>query len=148
MEKRENSLRTYVNILSYGVLILLSACKGGVEPIDYGKEACSHCKMTIVDHRFSGEMITEKGKVYKFDDVICMKQFADYYADLARGATYFISEYASDNGEFINAITAVYLKSDFFKSPMNGNAAAYVSIDNAKHLQDSLSLQTVNWSNL
>ncbi len=148
MEKRENSIRAYINLLSYAILILISSCKASLEPIDYGKEACSHCKMTIVDHRFSAEMITSKGKVYKFDDVICMKQFANYYADLSKGATYFISDYASDSRELINAATAIYLKSDFFRSPMNGNAAAYISIDKAKHLQDSLSLQPVNWNNL
>ena len=31
--------------------------------------------MTISDPQFGGEIITTKGKVYKFDDLHCMKGF-------------------------------------------------------------------------
>lgn len=148
MEKRESSLRSYINILAYGVLILMSACNGGVEPIDYGKEACAHCKMTIVDYHFAAEMITSKGKVYKFDDVSCMRQFADYYSDMTKGAKYYVSDFGSEKGTLIDAANAVYLKHEFFTSPMNGNAAAFLNTQEAKHLQDSLSIQAINWNNL
>ena len=34
-----------------------------------------------VDKRFAAEMITSKGRAHKFDDVLCMKQYADYYTE-------------------------------------------------------------------
>ncbi|MBS1774006.1 MAG: nitrous oxide reductase accessory protein NosL [Bacteroidetes bacterium] len=148
MEKRENSLRAYINILSYGILILFSACKAGVEPIDYGNEACAHCKMTIVDYHFAAEMITSKGKVYKFDDVNCMRQFAGDYTNLTKEAKYYVSDFGSEKGTLIDAANAIYLKHEFFTSPMNGNAAAFLNNQEAKHLQDSLSIQAISWNNL
>jgi len=47
--------------LSIIVLALLSACSRAPEPIVYGKDACTHCKMTIMDKRFAAEIITSKG---------------------------------------------------------------------------------------
>ena len=33
------------------------------------------CKMTLVDKKFGAEVVTKKGKVYKFDDLNCMIKF-------------------------------------------------------------------------
>jgi len=54
---------------------LLTACSHEPDPIRYGKDACAHCKMTIMDKRFSAELITAKGKVFKFDAAECMAGF-------------------------------------------------------------------------
>lgn len=45
------------------------------EPIYYGKDSCSHCKMLIIDKRFGAEIVTAKGKVFKFDSIECMHNF-------------------------------------------------------------------------
>ena len=49
-------------------LLLLNGCSKGPKPIDYGNDGCHFCKMTIVDKIHGSELITEKGKVFKFDD--------------------------------------------------------------------------------
>ncbi len=138
-------MRTVMNILAYSTLLLTASCKQGFEAINYGSEPCSHCKMTIVDPRYAAEMITAKGRVYKFDDVLCMKQYADYYTDQSNNASFFVAIYDGGKEQFINASKAVYLRNDFFKSPMNGNYAAFADENAAKHLEDSLGAAPVTW---
>lgn len=141
-------MRTVVNIVSYSILLLTASCKQGFEPVSYGTEPCNHCKMTIVDPRYAAEMITSKGRVYKFDDVLCMKQYADYYTDQSNNASFFVAVYNGGKDQFIDASKAVYLRNDFFKSPMNGNYAAFADASAAGHLQDSLSVVPVTWASI
>ena len=47
------------------------------EPIAYGKDSCSECKMTIIDPKFGGEIISKKGKIFKFDDTHCLAKFME-----------------------------------------------------------------------
>lgn len=141
-------MRTIINILSYSMLVLFASCNSEFEPINYGKETCANCKMTIVDARFAAEMLTEKGRACKFDDVICMKLYAGYYADQSKNARYFISQYREKGSEFIDAKTAVYLHAPFFASPMSGNFAAFLNKESAKSLMDSVDAAIVSWENI
>ncbi|WP_198175425.1 hypothetical protein [Spirosoma telluris] len=65
------------SIISILVLtgIVTQGCSVQPEPIRYGKDACTHCKMTIVDQTFAAEIVTQKGKSYKFDDVACLVNY-------------------------------------------------------------------------
>ena len=141
-------MRARLNILFCSSLFLLASCKSSFEPIDYGNEACVNCKMTIVDHRFAAEMVSEKGKVYKFDDISCMRLFADDYGDISKNARYFVAVYNGNKNEFTDATLATYLRSDFFASPMNGNYAAFVNDAMAIHMKDSLKVEFIKWQKL
>jgi copper chaperone NosL len=141
-------MRTWINILSYSALLLFASCKAGFEKIEYGKEACSHCKMTIVDPQFAAEMITGKGKVYKFDDALCMKQFALDYETISKNAHFYIAEYTNGKEEFLDATQAIFLRSDFFRSPMSGNCAAFSTHEQSKHWADSLMIEPITWNNI
>jgi copper chaperone NosL len=132
-------------MLGFAVLFLIS-CGREYEPIDYGKEACAHCRMTIVDDRYAAEMITCKGRVYKFDDVICMKQFITAQPDVK--ALVYVEDYLKKEGGSIDAKSAIYLQHDFFSSPMNGNYAAFATETDAARLRDSLNVQLVKWEEL
>src|SRR5690606_2316835 len=60
------------------LLLLLSAfvgCGGGPEPIRFGEDACDNCRMIISDRHFGGELVTGKGKAFKFDDLSCLWQY-------------------------------------------------------------------------
>jgi hypothetical protein len=58
-------------------VLLLPGCDSGPQPINFGKDSCAECNMTIVDKRFGAEFVTGKGKVFKFDDVNCMVEFIE-----------------------------------------------------------------------
>lgn len=53
----------------------LLACQPAPEPIHFGEDICASCRMTISDPRFGAELVTRKGRVYKFDDLACLFTF-------------------------------------------------------------------------
>ena len=60
-------------ILLIGLAML--GCSAKPEPLVFGKDACYTCKMTLVDSKYGAELVTQKGKIYKFDDLNCMLNF-------------------------------------------------------------------------
>ena len=57
------------------IIILWTSCSTSVRPISYGKDACEHCRMTIMDKKFGAELITKKGKIFVFDSDECLAQY-------------------------------------------------------------------------
>ena len=52
---------------------LFTACSGkGPEPIALNKDNCDYCKMSISNMSFASEIVTVKGRAYKFDDLACL----------------------------------------------------------------------------
>ncbi|WP_410881226.1 nitrous oxide reductase accessory protein NosL [Myroides sp. DW712] len=59
--------------ISYLLLLLLfSSCTVKIQPIEYGTDDCDFCKMGIVDAKHAAQLVTTKGKNYKFDAIECM----------------------------------------------------------------------------
>ena len=56
--------------------LILSSCSVEPQAIAIGKDLCDECHMTIMDPKFGGEVVTKKGKVFKFDDVHCLIRFS------------------------------------------------------------------------
>lgn len=105
--------------------IFMTSCAGGPEPIRYGQDACSLCKMTLTDQRFGAEVVTEKGKVFKFDDLNCMADFLKNSPDAAQKLTHTVAVDFSKKGNFVDVEKAFFLKSELLKSPMRGDVAAF-----------------------
>src|SRR5690606_37339040 len=55
--------------------LMISSCTPKPEPIEYGSDICHFCKMTIVDQQHAAELVSTKGKVFKFDAIECMLNF-------------------------------------------------------------------------
>ena len=53
-------------------VVLLPSRTTGPEPIAYGRDACSHCRMVISRPGFGGELRDLSGKTSKFDDIGCL----------------------------------------------------------------------------
>lgn len=66
------NLFNILGIISLG--IFFSCSPKGPEKINFGKDQCELCKMGIEDPKFATELITEKGRIYKFDDLNCMQK--------------------------------------------------------------------------
>jgi copper chaperone NosL len=54
---------------------VMASCSTGPEPIAYGHDGCAYCEMTIMDQRYGTELVTDKGKIFKFDSVECLVRF-------------------------------------------------------------------------
>lgn len=141
-------MKNFSTLSVFVALICLFSCKPSFEPINYGQDACTYCKMTIMDKRFAAEVVTKKGKAYKFDDIACLRKYiADEKINEA-SVLVFVADYDNPDGKFPDARQVVYLHNEIFKSPMNGNFAAFAMAGNATRLKDSLHTDLLRWENL
>jgi copper chaperone NosL len=128
--------------------VLLVSCSPKPEPFKYGKDNCDFCKMGIVDSKFGGEVITKKGKLYKFDDLICMSRFLQSGTlkenEIAKKV---VINFEKEN-DFLDASTAVFWISPELKSPMGSNTAAFVSQDAAEKAKAGKEGQLLRWEEL
>lgn len=133
-----------VRILSlFASLCFLAACSAEPRPIVYGQDGCHHCKMTLMDPKYGSELVTEKGKVFIFDDLNCMLNFKD--SDEGKSQEYkhiLVTDYLNE-GVLIEAKDAFYLKSEEFKTPMASQIVAFKDYDllkEQKHANDGIYL--------
>lgn len=84
--------------------------------------------MTIVDNRFACELVTDKGKVFKFDDLRCLVGFLKAKNMDESTAQFLIVNDYQKGGDFLNIKEAVFAKSPAFKSPMRSDVAAFKTL--------------------
>ncbi len=117
------------------VSLILGSCSAEPEPLNYGTDVCQFCKMTLMDKKFGAELVTDKGKVYKFDDMNCFLNFYNSdYEETSHFSHVLVVNYLNP-GNLINARDAFYLKANEIRSPMDGQVAAFESkaeMDNFK----------------
>lgn len=137
-----------MRIIAAALLITLISCSTEPEPLQYGRDACHTCKMTLVDRKFGAELVTQKGKIYKFDDVNCMLSFYNA-GELAP------SEFAhklvidfSQPATLISAADAFYLKSAEIKSPMASKVAAFHTKESMESAKKELKGIYLVWGEL
>ena len=109
------------------LLFTLSGCKSGSEPINYGHDECEFCRMQISDNRYGSEIITDKGKVFKFDEAGCMIEYA-MVKNLIGDANqkFLVTDFATPES-FIDATDAFFVHNENFRSPMGSNVMAFES---------------------
>ena len=94
--------------------------------------------MGVADPKFGSEIITDKGKIYKFDDVGCMIRFmkADGIEkkNISRNL---VVNYEKQN-DLIDADKAVLIVSESTKSPMGFNIAAFSSKESVSRIEGKI----------
>ena len=133
-----------------GVLLSISllSCNVAPEPLQYGKDSCHTCKMTLMDKRFGAELVTQKGKVYKFDDVNCMLNFYNSEGNSPEVFSYKLVVDFTHPAKLINAADAFYLKSPEIKSPMASQVAAFEKKESMEDFKKQLSGIYLVWGEL
>lgn len=106
-------------------LLAFVSCSIGPEPIQYGKDNCTHCKMTLTDKRFGAEIVTAKGKVFKFDDLNCMAAYLKDGAIPEKDIAQLLAVDFKKTGTFVDVHKAFFLKNEAIKSPMRGDVASF-----------------------
>jgi copper chaperone NosL len=128
-------------------ITMLSSCGSkGPEPISFNADKCAHCKMTISDSRYAAEMKTVKGRVYKFDDVVCM---ISYIRENPTPAVQncWVCSYDGDHS-LISVGKAVLVRLESLNSPMRGNMAAFATEEAAREMLKDESAALLNWNDL
>ena len=130
------------------LMVGVQGCSSGPEPIRFGKDACHFCKMIITDQRFGAELITDKHKIYKFDDTHCVVSFLKS-GDVSKTAIadIYLIDY-SQQGQFVKATESFLFQSDALRSPMGGNVAAFTAEDSLLKFKQELNGAAVSWNEL
>lgn len=116
--------------LVISLLLLFFNCNVSPQAINYGSDGCHFCKMTIVDRVHAAEIVTKKGKAYKFDATECMVNFMDDF-DAAEVELYLSNNYTEPES-LIDATKATFLISKNIPSPMGAFLSAFKSKDDAQ----------------
>jgi copper chaperone NosL len=149
-KKNSSIIKTAKKTIPAAALItfLFASCNTKPQPFAYGKDICDDCKMTIMDPKFGGEIITKKGKIYKFDDAHClvnfMKEGKVKEPDIAQ--TVFI-DYENEKS-FLDVKSSYFVTGDQLKSPMNSNSAAFSSKEKADEKAGQTNGTVKDWEQL
>lgn len=121
-----------VPLLAIPFLFTFFSCSSEPVAIEYGKDACHNCKMMLMDDKFGAELVTKKGKVYKFDDINCFLNFYNSDQELPENYAHKLVVDYNRPGTLIMADNAHYLKSAEIKSPMASQIAAFEDYEQMK----------------
>lgn len=124
----------------------LPACgQKSPEPIKLNKDNCAFCKMTIADKKYGTELITQKGRVYKFDDIKCMVGYAR--ENQLSDSRFFVPDFHSPNA-LIPVESAFFIKGGTIESPMAGNIAAFSQKAKAEQAAKTMEAKIINWNEI
>jgi copper chaperone NosL len=126
--------------------ILISSCNSGPAPINYGSDGCTFCKMTIVDKQHVAQVVTEKGKNYKYDAIECMVNDLNNW-DKPPVKLHLVADYKKP-GELTDALTASYLISKEIPSPMGAFLSGFSSAAARDEMHNSVQGEKLNWNEL
>ena len=126
--------------------ILFIGCSIEAKPINYGADACDFCKMTIVSQIHGAEIVTDKGKVYKFDAVECMIDFKNEMSK--EQPQLFLTNHYHTPKELIAAESAIFLISPNLPSPMGEFITAFANKEAAEKTQQELDGEIYTWEEL
>ena len=134
--------------LSYILILLLSiSCTTKeADPIKLNSDGCDFCKMKIADGKFGAELITTKGRVYKFDDIHCMINY--HKENLTTNIQSFYIHDFNQNNVLIPAENAFYVKGGEISSPMRGNIIAVKTEEEAKKIALKYNANPISWSEI
>ncbi len=119
-------------------MLVIVGCSNSPKPIDYGNDGCHYCKMTIVDKIHGAELITDKGKVFKFDATECMLNYVADGSEAEVGS--FLTNHYESPTALISATEATFLISENLPSPMGAYLTAFEDVAQAENVKANATL--------
>ena len=126
--------------------LLLFSCNIQPKEINYGEDACHFCSMTIVDKQHASEIVTSKGKAFKFDAAECMINHLATI-DATTVGLFLIADFNMP-GELIDAKNATLIISENIPSPMGGFLSGVATKEEAEALQKEKQGKLYSWNEL
>lgn len=114
------------------MLFIVSGCgKKEIEPraIDEKNDKCIQCNMAVANDQFATQLVTEKGKVFTFDDIGCMFEWKKQNQN-EKVAAEFVRDY--ETLEWIKLDEAVYVYHKDIYTPMAYNVVSFATEEKAK----------------
>ena len=123
----------------------LYSCNVEPEPINYGKDECEHCRMLISDNRFGAEMVTDKGKIFKYDSIECLVDDAlakNLIADESQ--TLLVTDFYNPE-KLIECKTSSYIHNENIRSPMGLNVSSFSNDADVQKFLSENGGQKISW---
>ncbi|MFT4833964.1 MAG: copper chaperone NosL [Marinoscillum sp.] len=133
-------------ILLLPLMIGLFSCQVKAEPIRFGEDACSFCKMTIVDKQHAAQAVTEKGKNYKYDAIECLMNDLNKW-DRPPIQLMLVADYEQP-GALVPAQTAHFIITDEISSPMGAFLTAFAKATSRDTAYKKFSGTSLDWNQL
>jgi copper chaperone NosL len=130
------------------LLFVLNSCSVEPKPFQYGKDVCDDCQMTIVEPHFGGQVVTKKGRIYKFDDAHCLLNFLKKEKVAGENIEQTVLVDYENDKTFLDVKSAHFVKSPKLKSPMNGNTAAFATLQKAEAKRKGTGGELKTWQEL
>ena len=110
-------------------IVVGAGCSSGPEPIAFGQDQCAFCRMTIAEPTFGAELVTDKGRVLKYDAAECL---IDHLAADAPPHRQLLVIAYDDPRQLYPVDSLTFVIAPEYRSPMGANLAAFRSADKAK----------------
>lgn len=130
------------------LVFLITSCSTNPQPFVINTDNCVVCKMAMADLRFGGEIITKKGKIYKFDDIGCMISFLKSASLEEKVIDKILVMNFEKQNEFIEVLSAWFLVSPEINSPMKSDIAGFENKEAAEKIKKGKEGEIINWDNL
>lgn len=142
-----NQLQTNLG-MALLLALSVSACSPKPEPLVFTQDNCHFCKMILMDPKYGAELVSSKGKIYKYDSVECLARHLEQDKDLGSQTHSLWVIDADQPGNLIPAQTALYLYSLKLPSPMGAFLTPVKARSGAETLQKSYPGKILNWEEM
>lgn len=141
-------MKTFFLVIILSFSLVSMSCNHDPEPINYNSDQCALCKMTIEDTRFGAELISKKGKIFKFDAAECMVKYINKgkISEDEVGKLYVI-DYTQPT-VLVDALLVTFLISENLSSPMGANLSAFLNRSTAEKYLSEKGGELYNWEGI
>ncbi|MBK5214387.1 MAG: nitrous oxide reductase accessory protein NosL [Flavobacteriaceae bacterium] len=129
------------------ITALLISCNVSPQQIEYGTDACHYCNMTIVDRQHASQVVTTKGKAFKYDAIECMIHSSQEELKDTKIALYLVADF-NQPGQLMDATSASYLVSNQISSPMGANLSAFENEKAAQKTKEKFTGELFSWEEI
>lgn len=127
------------------IQILFGCGSNGPAQIHYGQDQCDYCNMNIVDQSFGSELVTIKGKTFKFDSIECLAAFNQKSdSETTRNASIWVTDF-NQPGKFVRTDSATFVFNELHKSPMGVGLLGFSSVSNANYYIGKNGGKVLSW---
>ncbi len=122
-----------------------ASCSSQPEPIKTGRDSCTYCKMTISDVRFGAELVTNTGKIYKFDDIKCLTDYTGSHPGLSGKSKVYFTDFCGQHSLVLSK-GSILLSSRELTGPMQGHLIAFSSLDSMNAVMTTYGGERISWT--
>lgn len=131
-------------LILFMIVGVLTSCDKAPQSINYGEDECAFCRMSIVDPAHAAQVVTKKGRNYKFDATECMINFLESEISEEKMLHMLSANYKKPN-EFVDVRTATFIISENIPSPMGAFLSALENEKDAITVQEEMGGEHYNW---